>query len=339
MKRLAVFCDGTWQDLKTDYPTNVVKLMQAMKNKDRDGVAQIAFYDAGIGTAGWYDKLAGGALGKGIDTNILDCYRFLILNYEPGDEVYLFGFSRGAYTVRSLAGLIYCSGLPQRQHIRRIHEAYQLYRDPAVKPSSEKARNFRLAYGENIAITLLGCWDTVGALGIPSHLLFSRRINKKYQFHDTNLNRKISHALHAVSIDEPRNAFNVTPMHRSEGAVEQDIEEVWFPGDHGAVGGNKDKAGLSDITLQWMIEQIKICNLGLSFDAGYVQPPLNPNHAIPFKITMSPFDRIVCGRIVRTITAEFKDIHESAKKRWHDCLDYRPNNLVDKFKEELDRWI
>ncbi|MEH2008448.1 DUF2235 domain-containing protein [Nostoc sp.] len=105
MKRLVICCDGTWQQLISPYPSNVVKLAQSVKPIARDGVTQIIFYDPGIGTES--QKVLGGATGLGIDRNIEDCYRFLSLNYVPGDEIYLFGFSRGAYTVRSLAGMIY----------------------------------------------------------------------------------------------------------------------------------------------------------------------------------------------------------------------------------------
>lgn len=115
MKRLVICCDGTWQDLKSSYPSNIVKLTQGVKPIASDGTPQILFYDSGIGTEN--QKLLGGAAGVGIDANIQDGYRFLCLNYVPGDEIYLFGFSRGAYTVRSLAGMIYCSGLLERRYI------------------------------------------------------------------------------------------------------------------------------------------------------------------------------------------------------------------------------
>ncbi|EAW36794.1 DUF2235 domain-containing protein, partial [Lyngbya sp. PCC 8106] len=134
MKRLVVCCDGTWQKLNNPYPTNVVKIAQAIKTIASDGVPQIVFYDEGIGSEGGLDLLLGGAFGQGIDKNIQDGYRFLCLNYNEGDEIYLFGFSRGAYTVRSLAGLIYNSGLLSRPYIRLASQAYELYRDSFIKP-------------------------------------------------------------------------------------------------------------------------------------------------------------------------------------------------------------
>ena len=169
MKRLIVCCDGTWQQLNSTCPSNVVKLAQAVKRTASDGVPQIVFYDEGIGVDS--NKIVGGVTGLGIDKNIQDAYRFLSFNYDQGDEIYLFGFSRGAYTVRSLAGMIYCSGLLSRRYITKASEAYELYRDRGLKPNDEEAKSFRKDYGKDngdrVPITLLGCFDTVGALGIP----------------------------------------------------------------------------------------------------------------------------------------------------------------------------
>ena len=146
-KRLIVCCDGTWQQLNSSYPSNVIKLAQAVKPMASDGVAQIVFYDEGIGADSY--KLLGGVTGLGIDRNIQDAYRFLSLNYDSGDEIYLFGFSRGAYTVRSLAGMIYCSGLLDRPHITRASEAYELYRNRDIKPKDPIAANYRKDYGKD----------------------------------------------------------------------------------------------------------------------------------------------------------------------------------------------
>lgn len=167
MKRLVVCCDGTWQRLTSSYPTNVIKIAQAVKPVASDGTPQIVFYDEGIGTGDEFDKLLGGAFGWGIDQNIQDAYRFLCLNYIEGDEIYLFGFSRGAYTVRSLVGLIAYSGLLSRPNIRKTPEAYKIYRRRDIDPIHPEAQGFRQTYGERVPIMLLGCWDTVGSLGIP----------------------------------------------------------------------------------------------------------------------------------------------------------------------------
>ena len=258
MKRLVVCCDGTWQNLTSPCPSNVVKLAQSVKSIADDGVTQVIFYDEGIGSES--PKILGGATGLGIDRNIEDCYRFLSLNYVKGDEIYLFGFSRGAYTVRSLAGIIYCSGLLDRPHITKAHEAYELYRNRGVKPSDKEAREYRQTYGDRVPISLIGCFDTVGALGIPGIPAFRKlneELNKRYRFHDTTLNKFIQNALHAVAIDEIREVFDVTPMKKHPDTESQRVIQKWFPGSHGCVGGGtEENRGLSDAALQWMIDSI-----------------------------------------------------------------------------------
>ncbi|MBN2545660.1 MAG: DUF2235 domain-containing protein, partial [Spirochaetes bacterium] len=205
MKRLIVCCDGTWQSLKSNHPTNVVKIAQAVKSSDKKGIKQIVYYDEGVGTES-RNKFLGGAFGKGLSKNIIDAYLFLCLNYEKNDEVYLFGFSRGAYTVRSLAGFIYCSGLLTRDKIRDIPRAYKFYRKDYNEADVADADivKFREEHGLHIPIHVLGCWDTVGSLGIPNFLPWLPKIinrKLKFQFHDHNLNKKIKYAFHAVAID------------------------------------------------------------------------------------------------------------------------------------------
>jgi uncharacterized protein (DUF2235 family) len=254
MKRLIVCCDGTWQKLSSRYPTNVVKIAQAIKPQ-AGNIPQIIFYDEGIGTGDKADRMFGGAFGWGIDQNIQDAYRFLCLNYDEGDEIYLYGFSRGAYTVRSLAGLIYCSGLLARNKIRQAPRAYELYRDSDIRPDHPEAVRFRQENAipsENehgVPIKLLGCWDTVGSLGIPDQIPFlpvDEWINEKYDFHSISLSPIIENALHAVAIDEHRKIFDVTPMVKSSKNPQQTLLQVWFPGDHGCVGGGtKEQSGLT----------------------------------------------------------------------------------------------
>src|SRR4028118_366614 len=168
-KRLIVCCDGTWNRLDSECPTNVLKLAQAVKRTASDGVPQILFYEQGIGVDS--HKIVGGVTGLGIDKNIQDAYRFLSFNYDRGDEIYLFGFSRGAYTVRSLAGMIYCSGLLSRSNVTMASQASELCRKREISPKHPEAKSFREDFGKDdgkrVPITLLGCFHTVGALGIP----------------------------------------------------------------------------------------------------------------------------------------------------------------------------
>ncbi len=341
MKRIIVCCDGTWQTLETPYPTNVVKIAQAIKpvsTKSNDRIYQILFYDEGLGTGNLVDHLEGGAFGRGIDQAIQKAYRFLCLNYEDGDEIYLFGFSRGAYTVRSLAGLIYCSGLLKRQYIRKIPEAYDLYRnrDEDTRPSGEKSVKFRQQYGENVPIEVLGCWDTVGSLGIPDlipYIPIDKWIDQKYQFFDTTLNRSIKKAFHAVAIDEPRKAFNVTPMTANN---PNQVTQIWFPGEHGCVGGGTESTrGLSDAALDWMMNQVSA--IGLDLDESCVEDGMKPDYQTLFH-NDSKILEIILPRILREVDGEFSNLHDSVKRRWQDSsMNYRPKNL-EKFQQKLDDW-
>ncbi len=327
MKRLIVCCDGTWQQLNSSYPSNVIKLAQAVKSSASDGVGQIVFYDEGVGSD--TNKILGGATGLGIDRNIQDAYRFLSLNYEQGDEIYLFGFSRGAYTVRSLAGMIHCSGLLDRPHITRASEAYELYRNRGIKPKDKIAADYREDYGDRVPITLLGCFDTVGALGIPTLPAFKKydeQLKKRYRFHDTTLNKSIQNALHAVAIDEVREIFDVTLMKKNPDVPNQRVIQVWFPGEHGCIGGgSKEYSGLSDATLQWMLDSIGNLGLGLEFDPSVIPTGINPNHEIDFKNAPGFFK--LAGIKLRQVGDAIEDLHESTLKRLESRNDYRPKNL------------
>ncbi|AFY42913.1 DUF2235 domain-containing protein [Nostoc sp. PCC 7107] len=336
MKRLVICCDGTWQQLASPYPSNVVKLAQSVKPIAQDGVTQIVFYDEGIGTDS--QKVLGGATGLGIDKNIEDGYRFLVLNYVPGDEIYLFGFSRGAYTVRSLAGMIYCSGLLDRPHITKAHEAYELYRKRNVRPKDKEAVEYRNTYGERVPITLIGCFDTVGALGIPGLAVFKKfhdQLNQRYRFHDTTLNKDIQNAIHAMAIDEIREIFDVTPMKPHPEAKNQRVVQKWFPGEHGCVGGGTEEhSGLSDAALQWMIDSVGDLGLGLDFDPSVIPTGINPNYECEFKNDPGFFK--LAGIKLREVGDAIEDIHDSAINRLKGRKDYRPKNLKTIISKLLD---
>jgi uncharacterized protein (DUF2235 family) len=327
MKRLIVCCDGTWQDLSSTCPSNVVKLAQSIKPIANDGTAQIVFYDQGIGTEN--EKILGGAAGVGIDNNIQDCYRFLSFNYCQGDEIYLFGFSRGAYTIRSLAGMIYCSGLLERTHITRAPEAYELYRNRDIKPRDREAVQYRQTYGARVPITLLGCFDTVGALGIPLVAplrIFDQRLHRRYKFHDTTLNKFVLNALHAMAIDEIRAVFDVTPMTPHPDATSQRVIQKWFPGEHGCVGGGTEEhRGLSDGALKWMIDSIIEMGLGLEFDFNAIPDGIEPDPYCNFKNDPGFFK--LAGIKLRDVGDAVESIHESTIQRVQGRQDYRPKNL------------
>jgi uncharacterized protein (DUF2235 family) len=316
---------------------------------DNDNIPQIVYYGEGIGTEHsdtkvWGSEIWEGALGWGIDEKIKDAYRFLCLNYSPKDEIYLFGFSRGAYTVRCLAGLIYNSGLLQREFIRKIPEAYALYRDrnkDSHPTKGEKAILFRKQHGasvEPVGIKVLACWDTVGSLGIPDLIPYfplDNLFNAKYEFFDTEINPKIERAFHATAVDEPRKTFNVTGMQHNSKCSPDQVKQVWFPGGHGCVGGGTaDTRGLSDAALLWMMRQVE--ELGLGLDTTKIEGGIAPKYDTPFDCKPD-FLSALGGEISRTIQCDFSSLHDSVKKRWRADLEYRPKNLY-RFNEDFKAW-
>ncbi len=353
MKQLIVCSDGTWQKIGSPYPTNVMKITQAIESAPDN----LVFYGEGIGTGNWIDRIAGGLFGIGIDKNIQDAYRFLCLNYAPGDRIYLFGFSRGAYTIRSLVGLIRSIGMLPRQGVRKIPQAYKIYQDAkgeyvdkneSIRESvkvrdldkiaefrQQMTAEFRDDYQEIVEITLLGCWDTVGALGIPRiawlPTFIDRFFNQKYQFHNTKLSSTIKHALHAVSIDENRKVFLPTPMKPAQAGQ---LTEVWFPGGHGCVGGGtRANSPLSNGALLWTIEEVEKLNLGLRFDRNKIEDGFDTDVTIDINAEL----KRPLFKILRVIPPEAV-LDLSVFKRWQSCRWYRPKNLVDNHGKVLDNF-
>jgi hypothetical protein len=314
-KQLIVCCDGTWQNIN------------------------------------WADRTFGGAFGWGLDRNIQEAYRFLCSNYAAGDRIYLFGFSRGAYTVRSLAGLIRAVGILPRLGIRQIPKAYKAYQDAKGTFSNqrdlklretEQLQKFRQdsidRYGDDyhaeVEITFLGCWDTVGALGIPDQipwLPLAQIINRQYQFHNTQLSSKILHARHAVSIDENRKQFDVTRMEPAQNAPNQ-VKQVWFPGGHGGIGGGtKANSPLANAALLWMMDEVEALNLGLNFNHSQIEDGVETDPSIFFPNNLAfsntPNDRKILATDI---------LHSSVDRRWQTCAWYRPKSLASiSFKPKL----
>ena len=274
VKRLILCFDGTWNSPGEDpgaastIETNVVRFYEAVTSGTQaDGATQTKWYDDGVGT-NWYDRIGGGAFGWGLDEKIREGYAFLVENYaepDPGDqEVFILGFSRGAYTARSLVGMIRNVGLLLPENAHRIGDAYALYRQRDGSADTDEARAFRDRYSREIKIKFLGVWDTVGALGIPLPAL--QWLNSAvYSFHDTELSGIVANAAHAVAIDEHRIDYQVT-LWTQIAKAGQAVEQRWFIGAHADVGGGYASRDLSDITLSWMMG--KAGALGLAFDAG-----------------------------------------------------------------------
>ena len=314
MKRIAVFADGTWNSPEKGRATNVLRMARAIK-PESDGTKQVVFYDWGVGTD--RKKLSGGLTGAGIDKNIMDCYRFLVHNYDAGDHLFFFGFSRGAYTARSLAGFIRNCGLLKRKHANKIPEAFRLYRKRtrASGPNEPAPTKFRRDYAvaDITPIEFVGAWDTVGALGIP--VPFWGTLNaREFLFHDTEPSKIVQHARHAVSIDENREDF--APVLWSD-KPNVDVEQVWFAGVHSDVGGGYRQRGLGDCAIEWMLSEAN--KFGLRFETHFlkavVPDPTDKQHNERTGIYL------VRGELVRGVHGP---VHRTVKQRWDaDAQKYR----------------
>ncbi len=285
-KRLVVGTDGTWnvpdrKDRGEVRPSNVVKMVLAVAPRDNHGVEQVVYYGKGVGT-GAFERVRGGVLGWGLSRNIQDAYRFIVEQYAPDDEIFLFGFSRGAYVARSVAGLIRNSGILKREHQDKVGDAYRLYRrrDAASHPTGVEAQVFRRMFARDARITFVGVWDTVGALGIPVGIPWLpvsvlHTVNKRWGFHDVTCSGSVDNAYHAIAIDERRPQFAPTLWEQQPEARHQTMEQVWFAGVHTNVGGGYEDSGLSDVAFLWIKEKAERC--GLAFDQGYIERTIRPN--------------------------------------------------------------
>ena len=329
MANIIICADGTWnrpeEDVEKDFPTNVLKLARAIQPSGPD-LKQHVFYDWGLGS--YHDAVVAGATGRGIHKNILDGYRYIVQNYAEGDRIHLFGFSRGAYTVRALCGLINNCGILRRADAPLIARAWQIYKSPAVKnhPNGDGAKRFRNdhCHGTN-GVHFVGVWDTVGALGIPFSLM--GMFDRHDEFYDTKMGSNVSHARHALAIDEQREDFAPTVWTPRPGV---DLKQVWFAGVHADIGGSypPDKdTGIraSDVSLAWM--------MGEAGEHGLVLEPhleatltdgvrgkihQSRNHVYRFK---KPLHRLL------DIKEKPTKIHSSVKARYEADDSYRPPQL------------
>jgi uncharacterized protein (DUF2235 family) len=334
MKRLIVCCDGTWnkpdeKDRGVPAPTNVAKTYAALMAAGAQGVAQVKYYDTGVGTGPWYDRWVGGAFGVGLSQNIVQAYRWVVDTWEDGDELFLLGFSRGAYTVRSLAGLIRNSGLLRREHAGRIDEAYALYRrrDPRSGPSGDDAKAFRAAYAREIRIRFIGVWDTVGALGIPFGPM---RVFTwgRLTFHDVKLSSYVDYAYQALAVDELRRPFKPSIWQQQEHSTGQVMEQRWFAGTHSNVGGGYADAGLSDLAFEWMRSRAEAC--GLAYDAAYVARSIRASERGELRASNGGFWRLLPDyrRPIGAQQSGNEDVASSAVDRTREDPGYAPRNLL-----------
>jgi uncharacterized protein (DUF2235 family) len=329
-KKLILCADGTW-NTPHGYEvavndTNVRKIFCALATDE----TQQPFYDSGVGTNSTpIDHLTGGAMGEGLFQKIQECYRFLIDAWTPGSSIYLFGFSRGAYTVRSLGGMIARFGLPTKnlddQAAVRVFAAYR-ERDP----EKQAALKFALEQQYDIqgaGVRMIGVWDTVGSLGIPGRL-FELLDEHKYGFLDTALHPSVQNACQAVSIDERRRQFEPTLWTNPDGTDrinDAQVQQVWFPGVHCDVGGGYSPSDLSDIPLAWMMHKAMECGLTFKPEAINKYLPANPR-----KVTGAAHDewQPIPWGIPRHRTVPPRSfVANSVQTRLDQLPDYQPPNL------------
>lgn len=332
MRRLVICCDGTWNDPAAN--TNVYQLKNRIARRD-----QPLYYDAGVGTErvrneyqSWLsntldrisDKVLGGMFGSGISGNTQEAYRWVCENYEEGDELWFFGYSRGAFTVRTTVGLIRKLGLlrpPIDPGI--LQEAYDLYRKPDPHPDTGPAEQFRVRQNtlrvDELDIRFLGVWDTVGALGVPGlHRFMARR---RWGFHDYRLSSHVKNACQAIATDELRAPF-LAALWEAPTDPGQSVEQVWFAGSHSDIGGGEQ-------SLRWMAE--KAASAGLDFEPPVSEwpapgrPPQRPAELEKF------YFRVYGGRLARPMGHAMhanQSLHPSLEALYDSDEDYRPVNLV-----------
>jgi len=313
MKRIVLCFDGTWNALADpNKVTNVVKLANYVQFTAKDGTPQITYYNSGVGSGGPIDRFLGGAFGVGLRSNVKRGLAFLALNYEQcspekDDEIYIFGFSRGAYTARALAGIVGVAGIPKGireaglhwDYYRRISglkmKRHKARDDPkqlsAIEEqmkqlTDELAKHTRYP-GKEVGITCIGVWDTVGAYGIPAGFGLGG-ISRAFTywtrgFRDTEFGEKVQLGLHALAIDETRRPF--TPTFWTLGrprkgepprTIDADrLDQVWFAGVHSNVGGGYDDCGLSDLALAWMMARVQE-KTGLEFHTRSIKEDVWP---------------------------------------------------------------
>ena len=345
MKRLIICADGTWGSPETKHPSNVVRLTRAIATygfssgtsngqaKDEQ-IEQIVYYDWGIGTDA--DKHLAAITGAGIDKNIQDCYRFLVHNFAVGDELFFFGFSRGAYTVRSLAGLVRNAGILKSNKAERIPEAYARYRrrGRAASPDSLAAEDFRHqhCHADRTPLAFIGVWETVGTLGIPTP--FWGSLNKRsFLFHDTALGSIVKTARHALALDERRSDFAPCLWQPKTGV---DLKQSWFVGSHSDVGGGNANTALNTLALVWLASEAQLQGLRLDPESDLaimILSPADPPTSTEVKIQNSTRGLFaVRPQQTRDIVGS---VHISAQRYWESNADnYQQSGRA--LKQHLD---
>ena len=316
-KNIVVFSDGTGQKGGVGSNTNVYKLFNMIEDRTEK---QIAFYDPGLGTD--WRKITGLIAGQGFSKNIRDCYQFIFENFQADDQIYLFGFSRGAATVRSLSGFIHLFGILPKSRPDLIKKAFKIYKIKDAKKRLEKSGAFIDKHHTMwCKIKFLGVWDTVAALGLPIKL-GSNILDKifPHSFHSFDLSDSVVFARHALSIDEERKDFLPVLWNPLENDTTGKMKQVWFCGVHTDVGGGYLEEDLSNFSLKWMIREATAKDL-IIYDKSPAYKKLNssiPNINGIMHNEQKSFPGKLLKRMKRSWNKETQGepcIHESVFKR------------------------
>ena len=327
-KNIVILSDGTAKEGGRGPNTNVYKLFNMLEDRTE---RQSVFYDRGLGT-GWR-RLTGNAFGMGISQNILECYKFIFDHYTAGDQVFLFGFSRGATTVRSLSGFIHLFGVLPQSRPELLRRAYRIYK---IRDRAKRERLAEEFVGRHhnmwCRITFLGVWDTVAALGIPLQAL-NVIVDKvpwfRHRFHNLRLSDSVQHARHAIAIDDERLTFHPVLWDR-ELKDYQTMKQVWFCGMHTDVGGGYKEQELSDIPLVWMIAEAQRYGLRIY--------PRHKEKINPDPNGMMHDSRSGIGGIYRRRVRSW-DSERRGKPTVHGSVLLRKLNRYNRASPPYDPWI
>ena len=352
-KRIALFLDGTWNNVSDN--TNVWRLKSLCTRSSE----QLVYYSAGVGTQTG-ERLSGGMFGIGINEEVIDAYQWLVEHYEPGAQVFIFGFSRGSFTARSLAGFITKCGLLKPGSPVSMKQMFERYRKgtaqsvlalgKVVESGLPLEDRWIKEYSRPIPIWFQGVWDTVGALGVPLPCV-PNVSREDFAFLETDLRINDTHAYHALAIDEHRKAFAPTLWVKStpkqgDTYPPRDLDHVeqrWFAGAHANVGGGYENDLLAQIPLQWLMN--KAIAHGLEFKDNVVID--GDENTCPIRDSLAEmahgiYEVLTLGKhYYRPIGAEPRDTGDAVEStinetidgtvfdRWRADETYRPPNLKE----------
>lgn len=314
--------DGTLSQLRPGYETNAGLLYKLLTERGAHSRQSVGYDEGiqGVGTRKWLNV----AMGLTINNSIMEGYAALCSRYQPGDKIMLFGYSRGAYAARSLAGFIGRIGLLRRRHAmhRRVERAFRYYENDELSPQAEKFSERYCRTG--VQVEMIGVWDTVRALGLPYPIL-NRLAPMATEFHDHNLGGHVANAFQALALDENRTAFRPILWEREPG-WKGHLEQMWFAGTHpdigGQVGGQATARPLSNIPLVWMLRRAEMCGLHLPPDW---ENRLETDPAAPMRSHRKGWSKYFIFRAPRIAGASRSEqIHVSVHKRTRVLARYKP---------------